>query len=44
MNQTDYAKYIEPLWDWIDERRALTRLMPGYVNGAVDVDKEGYFV
>jgi len=44
MNQTDYAKNIERVWDWIDEQQALTALMPGYVNGPVDVDKEGWFV
>jgi hypothetical protein len=44
MNRTDYAKYIESLWDWIDEQQALTALMSGYVNGPVDVDREGWFV
>lgn len=44
MNQTDYAKNIERVWDWIEEQQALTALMPGYVNGPADVDKEGWFV
>lgn len=44
MNQKDYEKNINWVWDWIEEQQALTALMPGYINDPVDVDKEDCFV
>jgi hypothetical protein len=44
MNQTDYAKNISIIWDWIEEQQALLHLMPGYVNDPADVDREGCWV
>lgn len=44
MNQTEYAKHIETIWDMIEEYQALARISPGYINDAADVDREGAFV
>lgn len=44
MNQTEYAKHIETIWDMIEEYQALARISPGYINDAADVDREGCFV
>jgi len=44
MNQTEYAKAIGGLWDWIEEQQALTALMPGYINDPADVDREECWV
>jgi hypothetical protein len=44
MNQKDYSKNISLIWDWIDEQWALMALMPGYINGPADVDRENCFV
>ncbi len=37
-------QYISDLCDMIEEYKALARISPGYINDAVDVDREGCFV
>ena len=44
MNLKELNESRDLLFDWIDEQQALTALMPGYVNGPADVDREGWFV
>jgi hypothetical protein len=37
-------EYINTLCEWIEEVTAELRMFPGYINDALDVDREGCFV
>lgn len=43
-NVEDQNQEISDLCDWVEEQQILQKIMPGYANDPVDVDREGCFV